>query len=79
MGDGFSRNPKDRDELIEQRTRDLQGRTGQLRGFSLDEFLSDYEDGEVLPWSVGDDAIPDKCDARQSLPEQIRGGTMVEG
>ena len=29
---------------------------GQVRGFSLDEFLSDYEPaGEALPWAVGDD------------------------
>jgi len=36
LGDGFSRNPSDRDALIEQRTKDLEGRTGQLRGFCLD-------------------------------------------
>ena len=36
------------------------GRTGQLRGFSLDEFLGDYEaEREPFPWSVGDDALPD--------------------
>ena len=43
LGDGYSRNPPDRDRLIEQRSKDLEGRTGQLRGFSLDEFLGDYE------------------------------------
>ena len=43
LGDGYSRKPPDRDRLIEQRSKDLEGRTGQLRGFSLDEFLGDYE------------------------------------
>eukprot|EP00969_Alexandrium_andersonii_P338783 14973322-Alexandrium_andersonii.AAC.1 len=31
LGDGFSRHPPDRDALVEQRTKDLKGRTGQLR------------------------------------------------
>ena len=31
LGDGTSRNPKDRDEIIAQRTKDLKGRIGQLR------------------------------------------------
>ena len=58
LGDGYSRNPKDRDAIIEQRTKDLQGRTGQLRGFSMDEFLSDHaEGGRPLPWTVGDGAV----------------------
>ena len=43
LGDGYSRNPSNRDQLIAQRSKDLEGRTGQLRGFSLDEFLGDYE------------------------------------
>ena len=44
LGDGISRNPANRDELIVQRTKDLAGRTGQLRGFSLEQFLGDYEE-----------------------------------
>ena len=35
LGDSFSRNPKDRDRLLEARTRDLQGMSGRLRGFDL--------------------------------------------
>ena len=38
LADGTSRNPKDRDAVIAQRTRDLEGMAGQLRGFSLEEF-----------------------------------------
>ena len=34
-GDSFSRNPKDRDTLLAARTKDLDGLTGQLRGFVL--------------------------------------------
>ena len=66
LGDGFSRNPSDRDALIEQRTKDLEGRTGQLRGFSLEAFLSDYEEGEkVFPWTIAGDAIPDKPEGQE--------------
>ena len=55
LGDGTSRNPKDRDILMEQRTKDLAGMIGQVRGFDLDEFLSDWEpQNEALPWAVGD-------------------------
>ena len=57
---GFSRNPGDRDQLLEQRTRDLQGRTGQLRGSTLESFLSDYEEqGRPYPWTIADDAAPE--------------------
>ena len=51
LGDGPSRNPSDRDALLEQRTKDLQGIIGQARGFDLDEFLSDWErrDGKPIP------------------------------
>ena len=57
LGDGTSRNPKDRDALLEQRTKDLAGIIGQVRGFDLDEFLSDWEPhGQALPWAIGDRA-----------------------
>ena len=55
LGDGTSRNPKNREILMEQRTKDLAGMIGQVRGFDLNEFLSDWEPaGEALPWTVGD-------------------------
>ena len=55
LGDGTSRNPSNREALIEQRSKDLAGMIGQVRGFDLDEFLSDWEPkGEALPWTVGD-------------------------
>jgi len=34
LADGLSRNPPGRDDLLAQRTKDLQGLIGQLRGFS---------------------------------------------
>ena len=43
LGDGTSRNPKNRDELIEQRTKDLYGIAGQVHGFNFEEFMSDCE------------------------------------
>jgi hypothetical protein len=36
LGDGYARNPIDWDELVAQRTKDLQGLICQLRGFSLE-------------------------------------------
>ena len=55
LGDGTSRNPPNRDELLAQRTADLRGLSGQVRGFDLDGFLSDWEPaGQSLPWCVGD-------------------------
>ena len=55
LGDGTSRNPPDRDALMAQRTKDLQGMIGQVRGFDLNEFLSDWEpQGQALPWAIGD-------------------------
>ena len=42
---------------MEQRSRDIAGLIGQVRGFNLDAFLSDYEQpGEGVPWAVGNDA-----------------------
>ena len=43
LGDGTSRNPSNREALLEQRTKDLAGMIGQVRGFDLNEFLSDWE------------------------------------
>ena len=40
LGDSFSRNPKDRDRLLEALTRDLHGMSGRLREFDLDQYLS---------------------------------------
>ena len=48
--DGLSRNPPDRDDLLQQRTKDLQGLIGQLRGFSLEEFLGEEGPGRVICW-----------------------------
>ena len=39
LGDGISRNPSDRYEVMEQRGKDLQGYAGQIRGFDLDQFF----------------------------------------
>ena len=41
LGDGYSRSPWNRDELLAQRTKDLQGIAGQTRGFDIQEFCSD--------------------------------------
>ena len=66
LGDGTSRNPRDRDALVEQRTKDLQGMIGQVRGFDLDEFLSDWEpQGEAIPWAVGNDGWVNESQNRQ--------------
>ena len=54
LGDGTSRNPKDRDELIAQRTADAKGLIGQVRNFDLEQFLSFEEEAGPLPWGQGD-------------------------
>ena len=35
LGDGTSRNPADRDRLLEQRSKDLNGILGQVLGFNV--------------------------------------------
>ena len=45
MADGLSRNPANRDAL---RTRDLEGLVGQLRRFSLGEYLDDEGEGTII-------------------------------
>ena len=68
LGDGFSRNPPGRDELLAQRTRDLKGLTGQLRGFDLAQFLGeDTGSTGPVPWVLGDDAVPDKPGQERQL------------
>ena len=68
LGDGFSRNPPNRDALLDQRTKDLKGLSGQLRGFDLDEFLgNDTGTDKVVPWTVGDDAVLDRSDRVNAL------------
>ena len=50
LRDGTSRIPENRDELIAQRTKDPGGMVGQVRGFDVDEFLSDWEpQGQAIP------------------------------
>ena len=63
LGDSFSRNPKDRDRLLEARTRDLQGMSGRLRGFDLDQYFGEGTEGTgPVAWAVGSDAVPDTAD-----------------
>ena len=63
LGDGFSRNPADRDAILAQRSKDLAGLCGQLRGFDIDEFLSDHElPGNPVNWTMPSDSVPCKAD-----------------
>ena len=56
LGDGI---PIDRDAVLEQRSRDLSNLAGQIRGFNMEEFLSDWEDpGQPVPWTIGEHALP---------------------
>ena len=72
LGDGTSRNPKDRDELIAQRSKDLKGLIGQVRGFDLDEFLSDWENpGHGIPWALGDSALPESTPKAKKTGPQL--------
>ena len=60
LGDGFSRNPAGRDELLEARTKDIAGVAGQLKKFNLGEYLGEgTETTSSVPWAIGNDAVPD--------------------
>ena len=75
LGDGTSRNPSDRAALMEQRTKDLAGMIGQVRGFDLDEFLSDWEpEGEALPWAIGDSSWVAEGDHSQEKTQPCEPG-----
>lgn len=59
LADGTSRNPGDRNAIIEQRTKDLEGLAGQGRRFDLESCLSDGEEtGIPVRWSIGEGTIP---------------------
>ena len=69
LGDSFSRNPKDRDALLAARTKDLEGLTGQLRGFDLDQYLGEGSEGEgPVSWGIGEDAVPDPPKPAVAVP-----------
>ena len=73
LGDGTSRNPKDREALLDQRTKDLAGMIGQVRGFDLNEFLSDWEQADAaVPWGIGDQAWVEAA-APKSKQKSTRG------
>ena len=74
LGDGTSRNPKDRDSLMEQRSKDLKGMIGQVRGFDLQQFLSDYElPGTAVPWALGNDSwVSEQAGIKQSRAPCLR-------
>ena len=81
LGDGTSRNPKDRDALLEQRSKDLKGVIGQVRGFSLEKYLSDYEEpGSVHPWGVGkDNYVPEETRQAREADRLQRGKALGGG
>ena len=78
LGDSFSRNPKDRDALLAARTKDLEGLTGQLRGFDLDQYLEQGTEGEdPVPWAVGNDAAPEQAGAPAAVPIAVAAALPV--
>ena len=78
LGDSFSRNPKDRDALLAARTKDLEGLTGQLRGFDLDQYLGEGTEGEgPVPWAVGNDAVPEQAGVPAAVPIAVAAALPV--
>ena len=77
LADGYSRNCRERDALLEQRTKDLQGLSGQARASDLDDFLSDWErvDGNIIPWAL--DPVP--AAALQDGPVDVSTPSVSEG
>ena len=72
LGDGYSRNPPDRDRLIKQRTKDLGGLCGQVRGFDLEALLGEYESDGLQVSCLADDALPVMLMARDEVSAQAR-------
>ena len=73
LADVTSRNPKDRNELLAQRTKDLEGLAGQVRKFDLAAYLSDMEDEDIaIPWALGDHCIPPKKDVGIRKPGKYK-------
>ena len=62
LADGLSRNPENRDSLLAQRTRDLEGLIDQLRGFSLVEYFDDKSEGRLIHWSF----LSDRAEVAES-------------
>ena len=78
LGDGFSRNPAGRDELLEARTKDIEGVAGQLKKFNLDEYLGEgTETTSSVPWAIGDDAVPDPAVVGSSSVMALVGSSEV--
>ena len=78
LGDSFSRNPKDRDALLAARTKDLEGLTGQLGGFDLDQYLGEGTEGEGrVPWAVGNDAVPEQAGVPAAVPIAVAAALPV--
>ena len=79
LADGTSRKPADRNEIIAQRTKDVEGIAGQVRIFNLDRFLSDCEHPDVaIPWAVGDDCVPPSNKEAKSSA-QVSGCPVFSG
>ena len=65
---------------MEQRTKDLGGMIGQVRGFDLDQFLSDWEPSqEALPWAIGDSGWVGKDQPTPSTPSTKKVGHQSVG
>ena len=66
------------DKLVEQRSKDLKGIVGQVRGFDVDEFLSDWEQpGHALPWALGNhDWVTSQLSAPWVAPAPASVGAM---
>jgi hypothetical protein len=61
LADGISRNPINWDALMAQRSKDLEGMVGQLRGFNLEEYLGDWPDGTyAMAWTTPSFSVRDR-------------------
>ena len=66
--DGLFRTPADRDEALAQRTKDLAGLMGQVRGFDLDAYLSGWDQTRYAePWALASDGLPGQAAVGVSL------------
>ena len=59
----------------------MQGVIGQVRGFDLEKYLSEYDEpGSMHPWSIGNDSyIPEETQLAREADRQQRGRALGGG
>ena len=80
LADGFSRNGKDRDALLEARTDELKALKARLRGFDLENFITEEPTGPTT-WEIAHDStsltVDDELVQMWSVPALTHQADMI--